>query len=104
MALKLGVVNVASSGFRLAFRPNAVEVPSAISHALRIVAVRMVEAGRGLVVAIGCGLGHDALRAPVSGAIGAAAFVHVPNAALPGSARTVASVIAARRVSVIHPN
>src|SRR5215831_873623 len=102
--LELRVVHVPATEVRLALGPDAVEISGSIVHGLRVVPVRMVEPGRGLIVPGGRRNGHARLGAPVRGTVGTAAHVDIPDAAFPCRAGARAGVIASRACPIVHPN
>src|ERR1041385_1249822 len=93
---ELRVIDVPGSKCRFTLGPDCIKRRSVRDH-FRIVAVRMIEARRGLVVPVRRGLRHRAFGAPVRGAVGAAARIDVPYTALTGRARTRARVVPAER-------
>src|SRR6516165_2375409 len=102
--LELRVVHVPAAEVRLPFCPDAVEVPGPIVHGLRVVSIRMVETGCGLIVPVGCRNGHTRFGAPVGGTVGAAAHIHVPDTTFSCRAGARAGVNTPRACPIIHPN
>src|SRR5215469_12530908 len=98
------VINVPASHVGFTLGPDGVKVSRAVRNGLTVVAVGMVESDRGLVVPVGSGLGYRLFATPVSGAVGTAAHVDIPDSAIPHNARTRTCVISAGSGAVIHPD